>query len=155
MDRQQLERLKELAEKATPGEWECRHSDTLVVSKNGRLITSATHCSFNRKFALVDCADANDNAAYIAAANPQAILELIAENKRLEKDRARLEIELHDMDSGNREAIQDFRQLEKEADWLAAQLAHLDMRFQISGEKTDASYWRREARKAVEEQCRT
>lgn len=80
------ERLEELAQRATPGEWQCPpYSESMVVSREGRLISSSRHCSFNRKFGLLDMASAADNAAYIAAANPAMILELCAEMRRLEK----------------------------------------------------------------------
>ena len=85
MNKEQIARLKELTEKATPGPWvyfgyesgNGNISLTVGTEKPGRDICKA--------YSQLGHHNCSCNAAFIAAANPQVILELIAENERLEK----------------------------------------------------------------------
>ena len=126
--RERMPRLEELAGKANSGPWQN------IIGHPHQIITE------NESWPVADVESFND-AAFIAAANPAMIVEMIAELRRLEKETDRLKIELHDMDSSAREMWQDMRQQEKEADWLAKILA-------AGGHK---EYWRNAARKAVSE----
>ena len=77
MDMEELARLKELARKVTLGPWSLfENKSCLVTGMNRRLICSCRHESFNRP-SLNDMASNADNAAYIAAAHPAMILEMI------------------------------------------------------------------------------
>lgn len=81
-------KLKELAERATPGPWvstESAESDheRWVMTADQQWSICATHSGAEG----ADCEQ--DNAEFIAAANPAAVLALIAEVERL---RTRLEI---------------------------------------------------------------
>jgi len=87
-----LSRLESLAREATPGEWEAwdepsEGAPTVArCNDNGcreiAYITEHPHLPDPRK-------DASANAAYIAAANPAAVLALIARVRELEGDAAR------------------------------------------------------------------
>lgn len=75
MDR---ETLKTLAEAATPGPYEWDAEQYVVRAKDGRIM-------FDRS---CECDDEDHaDAAYIAAAHPQAILALLAELARVEQER--------------------------------------------------------------------
>lgn len=63
--------LKELALKATPGPWEVDPIYSFIIDKNGEPIE------------FFDEDGPCDNADYIAAANPAAVLELIARHDDL------------------------------------------------------------------------
>ncbi|WLG64797.1 hypothetical protein PSH90_12050 [Pseudomonas sp. FP1762] len=73
-------KLKQLAEAATKGKW-CTDGE--------RQVMSAESDQLNNGFVIVDCQgpDKLKNAAFIAAANPSAVLALIAENEALREDR--------------------------------------------------------------------
>lgn len=86
MDKDKLNELKELAEKATPGPW-------IYDEEDGTIEPLET---VGLRSIIAEPTYSND-AAFIAAANPQTVLELIAEIERREK----------------------------EADWLAARIIHL------------------------------
>ena len=81
MDMKELARLKELAQKATPGPWDTgasRHDPSWVVLRE-------------TGFQIADCpicVNGFNNAAYIAAISPDVLLALIKENEQLrhEKD---------------------------------------------------------------------
>ena len=137
---ERIDRLEELAEKATQGEWvistddgidwgnlyvttEDRHyADMVEIAQvdNAFLRTDEIHTDFQK--------EQNANACYIAAANPLMIKEMIAE----------------------------LRMLEKEVDWLAKEMGECNKE-----NSTECSYpfqyemcsvcWRETARKAVEE----
>jgi hypothetical protein len=66
-------RLREIAERATPGPWESILSGP--VSRQ-RLVVDDDACK------VVDCGVSNANAAFIAAANPQTVLALLDEIDR-------------------------------------------------------------------------
>lgn len=68
------EELKRLAEAATPGPWAAAISSNMV---NGVCATFETICETGKNI---------DDALYIAAANPAAILALIAEIDSLRED---------------------------------------------------------------------
>lgn len=142
MNKERINRLKELAEKATPGPWWFGGLFSFYADDTA-LGTVQQFC----------------DGRYITAANPQAILELIAELERLEKENERWRIEVHDLDSSGREAAQDMQALEKEADWLAKRLAefcdpdHDDQCCVLCREScngVDGKEWREAARKAME-----
>lgn len=90
-----LTKLKELAERATPGPWVSTESaesehERWVMTSDQQWSICATHSGAQG----ADCAQ--DNADFIAAANPQAILGLIAEVDRL---RERLQALIHISDA--------------------------------------------------------
>lgn len=129
-----------------------------------------------------------DNALFASAASPDVVLALITEIEslrsrenaqkwacgecqeveqelkqkveRLHEENTRLKVELHDLDSSGGEMAKDYRQLEKEADWLAEQLLactddnRIDTcRYTECGLCSDidtVAGWRKSARKAVE-----
>lgn len=105
MDKSELIRLKELAEKATPGPWvefglesgNGNSSYTVGIEKPGLDI-----CRLDSQLYCKNCLC---NAAYIAAANPQTVLALIDDLVKTKDALA------HCRDKNS--------QLEKEADWLA------------------------------------
>lgn len=177
MDNQQLAKLKELAQKATPGEWITgahRYEPAWVVLPP----TDATggFCIAQCRVSVNGC----NNAAYIAAANPQTILELLAKIERLEKENADFRSDSAFLEDSSAMTISYFagrmsegreknkeidklldenRRLEKEADWLAEQLLCCtdDNRVDTcSYECHDLcanitlEQWRQAARKAVE-----
>ncbi|MBG4299327.1 ead/Ea22-like family protein [Pseudomonas aeruginosa] len=87
-----LTKLKELAERATPGPWSCNRHWAIV----GGPILEFTNGAAQQQIAMA-CGQSwmhdeelRNNAEWIAAANPAAVLELIAEVERL---RTRLEID--------------------------------------------------------------
>jgi len=94
-----IEELKRLAEAATPGPWEYDHG---CIADNGKAIISEYFVRLDGDDVSIaadiidpeSCRPSKSNAAYIAAANPAAVLELIAEIDRLRKanDRAQAEI---------------------------------------------------------------
>lgn len=128
--------LKALAQKATPGEW-------YQVGEYGIGAEDVGGWAGGIPSPVARAQSKND-AAYVAAASPQAILELIADHERLQKlvelwrhdydtltdrvnrlvkDNTRLTIEAQELNSSGGEAAKDYRQLEKETDWLASILA--------------------------------
>ena len=104
MDTKKLNELNELAKKATPGPW-----FSIWVGDN--MCSVSTDAQDDNKSIAIEPIAEND-AAYIAAANPQTILMLIEEIERLKK----LD-ELWRYDYENMVAHAD--ELDKEADWLA------------------------------------
>lgn len=119
MNQKQIAELKKLAQKATPGPW--------VANTDGDGSLCEAKYPDGERHIIIEPAEW-DNAAYIAAVNPQAILELIAENE----------------------------QLNKEADWLARQIRifesmWLDETDCWGNKPGTVSHWRKEAHKAVEE----
>lgn len=92
-----IEELKRLAEAATPGPWisneswqsmrlGARHSGKYEIRKNGRLSPSFQPLALVRGDKRITGGNGKDNADYIAAANPAAVLELIAEVEALRAD---------------------------------------------------------------------
>lgn len=157
MDREQINNLKVLSQRATPGPWASKN-DTIVYSQH-----KATPLCVCKAYS------ANDEA-YIAAANPIAIMELIEENKYLQAV-------VNGYKNANDEAqevINELKakaeQLEKEADWLAAALSELgNLESEYFSPQVqdcpnpkiydccygDCQYcWRTAAREAVDEQIR-
>jgi hypothetical protein len=67
-----IQNLKNLAESATPGPWECREAEgaAAICHQHGWVADD-----FSEQTLL--------DTRYMAAANPAAVLELIAENERL------------------------------------------------------------------------
>lgn len=78
-----LDRLKALAEKATPGPWrDDMHGYTW--GPNDAMVADECHaCEGVRIRGVGGRLPQKENAAYIAAAHPGTVLELIAENERL------------------------------------------------------------------------
>ena len=105
MDREQINRLKELAQKATQGPWDTgasRHDPSWVVCRE-------------TGFQIADCqirVNGYNNAAFISAANPAVVLALVERIERLEED---FEVAAR---SAAEESVKAAR-LEEEADWLA------------------------------------
>lgn len=78
-----IDRLEMLAKAATPGPWTVEDRDGLL-SPTGSALVRGAH-GYEGYFSL------DEDAAYCAAANPAAILALIAEVRALREDRARLD----------------------------------------------------------------
>ena len=143
MDKQELARLKELAQKAMSGPWELDETPTDI----------ATYYEiYSADWMVADCEKDGASATFIAAANPQAILELIAyvlaEQERCKRT-----------EENNRELRDKLIRLNKEADWLAEKLidacpsSTTCNRCPVikSCPKITDIDWREAARKAVEE----
>ena len=103
MDKDQIARLKELAELATPGEWQHCFArgrwDGWIIDAQNRDI-------------LKEVSNFRENAAFIAAANPAVVLALIERIERLEED----------FEAAARSAAEESVKavkLDEEADWLA------------------------------------
>jgi hypothetical protein len=77
--------LRKLAEAATQGEW---HQTPPSGIYQGRMIVTDDRAAC---IGETHNANATENAAFIAAANPAAILELLDRVERAEKDSARLD----------------------------------------------------------------
>ena len=174
MDKAQLIRLKELAEKATPAPWEVRNDISYIVTTGNPSEVIGWHWPDKNVF---ECnVEANSN--YIAAANPQAILELIADYERLEKENEELRAnnygpeilndpaaltvsyfagrmaEGRERNAREDKLLDEKERLEKEANWLANKLvAASEMLANATGMETDdlnEAGWRKVAREAVE-----
>lgn len=83
-----IEELKRLAEAATPGPWEYDHG---CIADNGKAIISEYFVRLDGDDVSIaaniidpeSCRPSKSNAAYIAAANPSAVLELIRQRDEL------------------------------------------------------------------------
>lgn len=76
---ERIDRLEELAEKATQGEWNVSNDHFLIGDVNKLLIANSL-CETRGQV------QSKANALFIAAANPAMIQEMIAEMRRLEKE---------------------------------------------------------------------
>ena len=129
MDKAKFNVLPELAKKATPGPWFC-----LWVGDN--MCAVSTDAQDDNKYIAIEPIAEND-AAYIAAANPQTIQELITENERLEKQVTWLaKMQQHDV--------------------LDDEPTRCPPNHVITKDCADSceECWRKAAKGAVEEQCR-
>lgn len=90
MDAPQIEKMKALALAATPGPWQWWSSNSVkrVTGADGR-DGGVLHAYSFRDGADIACSPSDQ--AFIAAANPAAVLELIAEVERLRAEVERLE----------------------------------------------------------------
>lgn len=104
-----IEELKRLAEAATPGPWAAAISSNMV---NGVCATFETICETGKNI---------DDALYIAAANPAAVLELIAEIERVTKQRDEL-----------LEALKDAREMV--SDWAGYASPYFQEKHDIDGD---------------------
>ena len=81
---ERIQELKRLARKASPGPWSTfGEKQTIVLAASGRVISDSTRSMLYRP-TLMDRATGKDNAAFIASASPDLILQMIRE---LEKPR--------------------------------------------------------------------
>lgn len=85
-----LAKLKELAQKATPGPWGCGDGyyiftppDASVGDEQGAFVANCCNDYYGVEWSC-------NNSRYIAAAHPQTVLELIAEVERLREENGRL-----------------------------------------------------------------
>ena len=87
MTRPNIEELQRLAEAATPGPWEVGNHASQVTSSCTccGLIATCALFGFESGDRETDAAQ-HYNSDYIAAANPAAVLELLAYVKRLERE---------------------------------------------------------------------
>ena len=121
--------LKRLAEEATGGDWYAGNAydkrfiaayQVIVKIEEGNYVILEGNQNFIE--------DANRNVAYVAAANPKTILELIAENERLRdianEQRHRLEC-LGEGTDGSTTALTRIGRLEYERDQLRAEVEAL------------------------------
>lgn len=94
---ERLERLEELAGKATLEKWQRDHLGNVYVAPKGKENDYQAIVCLTKNYD--DYVPTEANADFIAAANPAMIQEMAVEIRRLEKENDRLKIELHDMDS--------------------------------------------------------
>lgn len=87
--------LKRLAENATPGEWS-HEQDNLYFYEDGY----TRHMMELSEGSDIGYVEQKHNSDFIAAANPEVILELIAEIESLKKDAARFRFIEQDASSG-------------------------------------------------------
>ena len=111
MDRKEIETLKELDKSATRGKWD-------FVQKFGELenyVGSREQADIGKSVCVCQC---GQDADYISAANPAAILDLIADYEKLENENAKLRASLseiadqasracHDMEHGSEISVGD------------------------------------------------
>ena len=96
-----LYKLEALARAATPGEWKTeRFTDSghhnVYVRVSGSLVNGYTAAINTRWPSAEQSAEQESNAEFIAATNPDTVLELIAEVERLRADAERLDyLETH------------------------------------------------------------
>jgi hypothetical protein len=88
-----LEQLEALAKAATQGDWEARITDPSNDEHGEFWLVSKGDLNLVLGVTLFESTDINsrENSEYIAAANPAAILSLIAEVRALRKDKERLD----------------------------------------------------------------
>ncbi|MBW6161987.1 ead/Ea22-like family protein [Pseudomonas aeruginosa] len=124
-------KLKELAERATPGPWSCNRHWAIV----GGPVLEFTNGAAQQQIAMA-CGQSwmhdeelRNNAEWIAAANPAAVLELIAEVERLEAELSQCASALPSTyymdppDGGNVSIPEQIRRMAKDAAryrWLIA-----------------------------------
>ena len=81
-------RLKQLAEAATPGPWRWMSRNALVGNHGNRPVVLTSPCRLEIRHKesglLVELTPSWSDPAYIAAANPEAVLGLIARIEKLE-----------------------------------------------------------------------
>lgn len=190
MDKTELARLKELAEKATPGPWADGQNVEKVLGRRhdknqGTVYMNYKDCGpYPRVEVFYNPDEGNmqteQDAAYIAAANPQAILDLIGQSEYLqvlEEERSEYYQQFdkladllgvfHETDPGKPETFSVFirefvrmkqhnERIEKEATWLANKLvAASEMLANVTGMETDdlnEDCWRKMACEAVEKE---
>lgn len=118
MTAEQLDRLKELAERATPGPWNILHFDTSYVIRSSveRNISSATGegksiCSLTKR------SQKSSDAEYIAAVSPDVVLGLI--------DAARNKSAWHGLVEGSEMLCNENTALRAEHDKLIAEVTRL------------------------------
>ncbi len=81
MTKDQLDRLEAAAKAATPGPWIAPHGTNVFSDQEEMSGIPIASCTFQRSRS-----DALNNSTFIATANPQAILDLIAYARKLEQD---------------------------------------------------------------------
>ena len=76
--------LRKLAEAATPGPWQEQFGT--VYAPDDRIVSPPYNCSWEGGRARYTGATSDSDARFIAAANPQAILALLADRDRLQAE---------------------------------------------------------------------
>lgn len=84
MTREELDRLRALASKATPGEWEW--SDSRLIVRHGDQVTHFVLYPTHEYETGCDIEGSIDDLDYIAAANPSTITALLDHIDRLERE---------------------------------------------------------------------
>ena len=100
-----LDKLEALAKAATPGPWEdlSNHPDHLcgTINKGKKHIAGCSWFETWREEQHVSVEEALANAAYIAAANPTTMLELVAELREARRERDWLASQRHPQGPGD------------------------------------------------------
>lgn len=145
---EKIARLKELAEKAMPGPWELDETPTDI---------GTFYEIYSAEWMVADCEKDGASAAFIAAANPAMILELIAAIEKLSSKLIEEQKRSERTENNNIALRNKLIQLEKESEWLVAELGDglgwppcgrvcRDCNFLCR-----CNHWREAARKAVSE----
>lgn len=146
--------LRRVAEAATPGPWSCNRHWAIV----GGPILEFTNGAAQQQIAMA-CGQSwmrddelRNNAEFIAAANPQAILGLIAEVERL---RSRLEIDERIPHDGIACRDETIKVLDEKCDRLKVENERLlDELSACTEHPGGCGYWREAAKRRAEERDR-
>ena len=162
-----LQHLSEAAQKATPGPWEAVSCTVCLPERNWQQEILGVFDGEDEKTGYGE-----SNAEFVAAANPQMVLELIEENARLHQ-------ELKDANEKQRQVSGEKAFLERQFEWLLSKfkcttkMQHMSKSCPATSSKTleaksdikpcgvigntyytqeeCANLWRELSRKAVEE----
>jgi hypothetical protein len=84
--------LKEAAEAATPGPWVAKDKIEVVNGLRSWWFEITQNDEYGQSLVHIQAREnMEENAAFIALANPSKVLELLAENEALREDKARLD----------------------------------------------------------------
>lgn len=157
MGKDLIAELKARAEKATPGTWEkSALAAGYIVHCDGHHEIIASVVEYAPDGSIANTFDnAEANADFITAANPQAVLALIAEVERLEAIVNGYKVSTEEAQEIMGELQAENARLDREADWLAQQVSLLE-HDQLDGTGChirEVPELREQARNAVAEQA--